>query len=271
MPSEMDRRAETGAAGRADLHSHTTFSDGKSPLDLCVRVAEAHGLAALAITDHLREPGVLTGGGALDDYLGAIDAVQQVSPVALLRGVEATALDDGGTVTVDEATAARLDLVLCDLGGRTRGVFRDAPEDQANFLEALRRCMVAVAERPEVDVFAHPFNVGRLNRGLAPDTLPRALVEEVCAAAAAHGTAFEVMNDLPWWFPDVPVPRVTDGYAAIVAQAAAAGCRFTLGSDAHFHQGVGQHAWAARVLRLAGVRPEQLVDWRTYARRRQHR
>ena len=246
----------------ADLHSHTTFSDGKSSLELCVRAAEAHGLTALAVTDHYWQPGVMPNGQPVDAYLAAIDEIQQRSPVRLLRGVETTALDADGVPAIEVETAARLDIVLCDLGGKTRGVFSGAPDGETAFLAALRRCMVSVASSALVDVFAHPFNVGRLNRGLAPDMLPRSLVEEVCAACAAHDTAFEVMDDLPWWFPDVPVERVTDGYAAIVATAVAAGCRLTLGSDAHSHQGIGQLTWPRRVLKMVGVPEERLLDWR---------
>jgi histidinol phosphatase-like PHP family hydrolase len=249
---------------RADLHSHTTFSDGKTSLELSARAAEAAGLEALAITDHQWQPGAVSGGASLEAYLAAIAAVQAQTPVRLLRGVEATAVDAAGTASIDEDTARPLDLVLCDMGGRTRGLFVDGPSRPAAFLEALRRAMLAVCENPLVDVFAHPFNVGRLGRGLAPATLPARLVEEVCAAAAASGTAFEVMNDMPYWFPELPVAQVTDGYAGIVARAHAAGCRFTLGSDAHHHQGVGNHRWSRRVLALAGVPEDRLVDWRTF-------
>jgi histidinol phosphatase-like PHP family hydrolase len=251
-----------------DLHSHTTFSDGKTPLELSVRAAEANGLAALAITDHLWQPGRVSGGTSIDEYVAAIDAAQAATTVQLLRGVETTALDAHGTPGIDEATAARLDLVLCDLGGRTRGLFVDGPAEQAAFYEALRRCLVAVCEHRLIDVLAHPFNVGRLQRNLAPDTLPRSLVGEVCAAAAAHDTAVEVMNDMHYWFPEVPIARLTDGYAGIVATAAAAGCRFTVGGDAHHHQGVGNLLWSSQVLERAAVPDDQMADHRSFRRRR---
>jgi DNA polymerase (family 10) len=248
----------------ADLHSHTTFSDGKTTLELSVRAAEAAGLEALAITDHLWQPGQVSGGSSIGDYLAAIDAAQANTGVRLLRGVETTALDASGTPGIDDQTAQRLDLVLCDMGGRTRGLFVDGPQDRAAFLDALGRCMLAVCAHPLIDVLAHPFNVGRLKRGLTPSNLPRRLIEEVCAAAAAHGTAFEVMNDMHYWFPDVPMAELTDGYAAIVAAAHAAGCRFTLGADAHHHQGVGNLLWSLRVLERARVPQDRLVDWRTF-------
>jgi histidinol phosphatase-like PHP family hydrolase len=219
----------------------------------------------LAITDHLWRPGFVSGGSSLDEYLAALTAAQQHTSVHLLRGVETTAIDANGTPAIDDATARRLDVVLCDLGGRTRGLFADGPATLAAFLAALGRCMVAVCEHPLIDVFAHPFNVGRLQHQLTPATLPRTLVEEVCAAAAAHGTAFEVMNDMHYWFPEVPMAQLTDGYADIVATASAAGCRFTLGSDAHHHQGVGNLLWARQVLHRAGIPEDRLVDWRSYA------
>jgi DNA polymerase (family 10) len=250
--------------GGADLHSHTTFSDGKTSLALSARAAEAAGLEALAITDHQWQPGAVAGGAALSEYLAAIAAVQARTPVRLLRGVESTAVDAAGTPAIDAETARPLDLVLCDMGGRTRGLFVDGPSAQTAFLEGLRRAMVAICEHPLVDVFAHPFNVGRLGRDLAPATLPVRLVEEVCAAAAATGTAFEVMNDMQYWFPELSVAELTGDYAAIVARAHAAGCRFTLGSDAHHHQGVGNLRWSRRVLDLAGVPDDRLTDWRTF-------
>ena len=36
-----------------DLHTHTKYSDGRSPVIDNVRVAEATGLSVVAITDHL--------------------------------------------------------------------------------------------------------------------------------------------------------------------------------------------------------------------------
>ena len=58
-PTSAGRSRSDGSDGRADLHSHTTHSDGAlTPLEL-VRKAHAAGLSALAITDH--------------DNVGAID------------------------------------------------------------------------------------------------------------------------------------------------------------------------------------------------------
>lgn len=72
---------------RADLHTHTTASDGRlAPADL-VRKAHAHGLAALSITDH-----------------DSVDAYPEAQPVAdelgidLIPGVELSANVNGRDV-----------------------------------------------------------------------------------------------------------------------------------------------------------------------------
>ncbi len=72
---------------RADLHTHTTASDGRlAPADL-VRKAHAHGLAALSITDH--------------DTLGAYATAQPVADelgIDLIPGVELSANVSGRDV-----------------------------------------------------------------------------------------------------------------------------------------------------------------------------
>lgn len=251
-------------AEKFDLHTHTPFSDGKAPLELNARSAEAAGLVALAVTDHLFSPGQVSGGALLDEYLAAIAAEQEKTVVRLLRGVEAQALDATGRTAVDAATREALEIVLCDLGGQTRGIFRDAPESSAAFYENVRRCYVGLAEDPAIDVIAHPFNLGRLSRAITPGNLPRSLVAEVVAAMAQSGTAFEVMNDNHYWFPEIPVAQIAAEYAEIVAMAAEAGCPISVGSDAHFHQGVGHLTWVWEIMRLAGVGEEKLIDWRRF-------
>ncbi len=253
-------------AEKFDLHTHTPFSDGKAPLELNVRSAEAAGLAAMAVTDHLFTPGHLSGGAPLDEYLASIAAAQEKSAVRLLRGVEAQALDASGRTAMDAASRESLELVLCDLGGQTRGIFREAPDLNAEFFENVRRCYVGLAEDPAIDVIAHPFNLGRLGRGITPGNLPRSLVAEVVSAMAESGTAFEIMNDNHYWFPEISVAQIAAEYAGIVAMAAEAGCRFSLGSDAHFHQGVGHLTWVWEIMRLAGVGEGRLIDWRRFAK-----
>src|SRR5262245_55878705 len=65
-------------AGHADLHVHTTFSDGTYTPRQVVELARRCGLSALAVTDH--------------DTLGGVTAARAAAPTGLevIAGVEIT-------------------------------------------------------------------------------------------------------------------------------------------------------------------------------------
>jgi hypothetical protein len=72
---------------RADLHTHTFYSDGKlSPAALVKKVFE-HGIRALAITDH----------DAIDALVEAAPAAERLG-VELIAGVELSVTIDGGEI-----------------------------------------------------------------------------------------------------------------------------------------------------------------------------
>jgi predicted metal-dependent phosphoesterase TrpH len=85
MPGRSRERAGAVPPGSADLHVHTTHSDGVySPCEVAI-AARCAKLAAVAITDH--------------DTLSAIAIARPEAArlgVELIAGVELTAVDDGG-------------------------------------------------------------------------------------------------------------------------------------------------------------------------------
>ena len=69
---------------RGDLHTHTTWSDGKDTLDAMVARAVEKGYEYYAICDHsqrLRDE-------RLEQQHAAIDALNEQVPIALLKGIE---------------------------------------------------------------------------------------------------------------------------------------------------------------------------------------
>jgi hypothetical protein len=74
---------------RADLHCHSTYSDGSlSPLEL-LQLAKANGLKGLSITDH----------DTIEAYASAIPAAQEVG-VELISGVEFSAMHNEASVHI---------------------------------------------------------------------------------------------------------------------------------------------------------------------------
>ena len=254
-----------------DLHTHTIYSDGASPIPLHVLEARAFELDAIAITDHYT-PGskIYESQADFDRYLGEIERERSgQQDVIVLKGAEATALDATGRISIDERHAVQLEWVLCDLGGQSEGTLRNPPADKQKYMENVVRTYLGLCDVPYLDAIAHPFNTGNTRPAALPADYPPQLLKELAAKMAARGKAFDVMNDMIYWFHQASVaPReLTAQYVELVRLFAAQGVKFQISSDDH-RTGLGNTRWAQLVLTRALVPAGQIVDPRQIARRK---
>src|SRR5205085_3114946 len=101
---------------RADLQMHTTYSDGKVPLEGMVEAVAARGHEFVAITDHsVGLPianGMSEGRLALQgEHIGRLNESGDIGGVRVLRSIEMN-LTPEGDGDMEPAALARLDLVL---------------------------------------------------------------------------------------------------------------------------------------------------------------
>ena len=172
-------RLITPGQRRAELHSHSTWSDGRASIREMALAARAHGLQVLAVTDHSGGLGI-TGGLKVEDIArqrAEIDVVQQEvgDSLRLLQGAEVEIRADGSLDYSDEVLA-QFDIVVASLHTSLR-----QPRDQvtARLLNAVRN--------PHVDIIGHP--TGRL----IPDREGADLdMDAILAAAAQSGVALEI-------------------------------------------------------------------------------
>lgn len=203
---------------RGDCHSHSTWSDGGSSIEEMAEAARAVGHEYLVLTDH--SPRLTVAHGLDADRLRAqLEVVAEVSsamaPFRLLSGIEVDILEDGALDQSDELLG-RLDLVVASVHSKLR----------MGSAEMTRR-MVRAVESPHVDVLGHC--TGRLlaGRGRPPSQFD---ADEVFEACARTGTAVEVNSR----------PERRDPPPEVLARAVAAGCVFTIDTDAH---APGQLEW----------------------------
>jgi DNA polymerase (family 10) len=178
---EMDRAVPelvTAADIRAELHAHTTASDGVLSIVELASLYKAKGFHTLAVTDHSRSS-VLAGGltpERLREHIAAVRAAQgEVEGITLLAGSEVDILADGSLDYEDDLLAA-LDVVVAS----PHAALRQEPS------VATERLLKAI-RHPLVHIIGHP--TGRIigsRDGLEP------AMDELCAAAAEHGTAMEI-------------------------------------------------------------------------------
>lgn len=222
---------------QGDLHSHTTWSDGKFPLEAMVEGARDRGYAYVAITDHSPRITVTNGldGTRLAAQRAEIDELaRRTDGLTILQGVEVDILEDG-TLDLPDETLAALDLVIASPHVRLR-------MDRSAMTERMLRAL----ENPHVDVIGHP--TGRRPGARAGADYD---VEAVFRRAAELGVALELDTD----------PARIDLGPELARLAAGLGCTFCLDSDAH---APGEFAYVEIGLwcpELVGLGPDRFLNW----------
>ncbi|OAK55597.1 PHP domain-containing protein [Rhodococcoides kyotonense] len=201
------------AALRGDLHTHSNWSDGGSPIDEMMRTAKELGHEYCALTDHSPRLTVANGLSAerLREQLDVIAELnEQLAPFRILTGIEVDILDDG-SLDQDEGLLAELDIVVASVHSKLR-----ADSD------TMTRRMVNAVANPHVDVLGHC--TGRLvtgGRGTRPEsTFDADVVFEGCRQ---YGTAVEINAR----------PERQDPPERLIDLALERGCLFSIDTDAH--------------------------------------
>jgi putative hydrolase len=205
---------ELRAALRGDLHSHSDWSDGGSPIEEMAFTAIELGHDYLVLTDHSPRLKVANGLSVarLTKQLGVVEAVNEhlSGSFRLLRGIEVDILDDGSLDQTEEMLA-RLDV-------RVASVHSKLAMDR----EPMTRRMVEAVRNPFTNVLGHC--TGRLvtgNRGTRAQSQFDA--EAVFAACAETRTAVEINSR----------PERRDPPSELLRLAIDLGCLFSIDSDAH--------------------------------------
>jgi putative hydrolase len=218
--AELAGPLTAGGAGlraqlRGDLHSHSDWSDGGSPIEEMAITAIELGHEYLVLTDHSPRLTVAHGLSAerLRRQLGVVEAVNDHlagSGFTLLKGIEVDILDDGALDQTDE--------LLAQLDVRVASVHSKLKMDAA----AMTRRMIGAVRNPRMNVLGHC--TGRLvtgGRGTRGQSQFDA--KAVFEACAEHDVAVEINSR----------PERRDPPTALLELARDSGCVFSIDSDAH--------------------------------------
>ncbi|PZF61331.1 PHP domain-containing protein [Curtobacterium sp. MCBD17_034] len=214
---ERETTSEAGAGLladlRGDLHCHSEWSDGGTPIPLMVEAARTLGREYIALTDHSPNLTVAHGLTAerLTEQLGVLDDVRADHPdVRVLSGIEVDILEDG---TLDQTPAMldRLDVVVASVHSKLRADRRTMTER-----------MLGGIRDPHTNVLGHC--TGRLvqgSRGERPQsTFDARAVFEACVE---HDVAVEINSR----------PERQDPPDDLIQLALEVGCLFSIDTDAH--------------------------------------
>lgn len=228
---------------RGDLHSHTSDSDGGSPLLEMARAADDLGRAYLAVTDHSPRLRVANGLSA-ERLLAQRDTVRQVREqlaregrsLELLHGIEVDVLDDGSLDQREDLLAA-LDVRVASLHSKLR-----MPSAE------MTPRMLAAVRNPLTSVLGHC--TGRLVTGGRGTRPPSEFDADAVFAACAQECVAVELNARP---------ERQDPPDELIALALEAGCLFSIDSDAHAPGQLDLLAFGAQRAADAGIPPERIV------------
>lgn len=163
---------------KAELHAHTTASDGMLTIEELALEAKSRGFHTIAVTDHSQSSVIARGlkPDRLREHIKAIrEADNRIEGITILAGSEVDILADG-TLDYDDDLLAALDVVVAS----PHAALSQDP------VTATKRLIKAI-EHPLVHILGHPTGRLILRRpGLAP------AMDEIYAAAKEHGVALEI-------------------------------------------------------------------------------
>jgi DNA polymerase (family 10) len=220
---------------KGDLHSHTTWSDGRAELAAMAAEAKALGRSYLAVCDHARR----LRDGRLEQQAEEIAAVSAATKgLTILRGIEVDIRADGSLDMPDDVLAG-LDWVMASVHSgfdRTR--------------DELTRRIQSAMENPHVDCIGHP--TGRKINRRDPYELD---FEAILEKALETGTFLEINCQ-----PDRL--DLDDNHARAAAEA---GVMLVISTDAHRVHELANTRLGVAQARRAWIGPDQIVNARTWA------
>jgi DNA polymerase (family X) len=212
---------------KGDLHSHTTYSDGRDTLEQMALAARERGYAYLAITDHPR--------GTLAEQNLEIDALnERLKPFRLLKGIEVNIRIDGSLSLPDEVLAER-DWVIASL----HAAFDRNPTER----------VLAAMDNPHVDMIGH-LTARKINIRPPADVQFERVVEK----ALETGTFLEINAQ----------PNRLDLRDTHARMAGEAGVKIAVNTDAHQLSALQHIEMGVAQARRAWLTKQQVLNTRTW-------
>lgn len=164
---------------KGNIHSHTTWSDGRDSLEAMARAAMKMGFKYFTVTEHSQSSNY-AGGLTIDKLKKQWDEIDEVQEkvgkgITLLKGIESDILEDG-SLDYPDSLLEQLDIVIGSIHQRYS-------QDE----NAMTRRVLNAFDNPHLHIWGHPSGRLLLKREPAPMRM-----EEILDKAAKKGITIEV-------------------------------------------------------------------------------
>lgn len=226
---------------KGDVHTHSTYSDGRNTIAEMAAAAQALGYEYLVISDHSEKLKIANGLSSerLMDKFREIEKLnKKLRGFQVLCGSEVE-IDSDGNLDYNEDVLSRLDFVIASV--------------HSSFelsREKMTQRLIKACRNKHVHAIGHPFgrHFGKRD-GYEID------LKELCHAAADTGTCLEINS--------FPIRLDLDSANAYFARSL--GVKFLINTDAHAVEHLGYMNYGIGVARRAWVTAEDVLNTRALA------
>lgn len=222
---------------QADLHMHTTWSDGKLSIREMAQEAKARGRKYIVITDHSHSLGIANG-LSVERLMQQQEEIRQVDSemtdgFRIFHGTEMDINADGSLDFPDDVLA-KLDFVIASLHVSLR-------QDRDQIMKRL----LSAIENPHVDLIGHP------RAQLIPSREPvDADMDVVFEAALKHNTVLEINAN----------PHRLDLEAQYARRAKDMGILLSINTDAHSAEDMDLMPYGVTTARRGWVEAKNVIN-----------
>ncbi len=234
----------------ADYHTHTTYSHGTGSIEDNVKVAVEKGIKILAISDH--GPGHMGYGIKRKKYKEMreeIDRLNKLYPVKILLGLEANFMSVDGTIDVDDEIRTLSDIILCGYHfGSTPHHLRDIKMHLYAFLSNKSKRYYEKSKKLNTEMLINAMEKNKMLYITHPGAKGPIDVTAVANIAASKGIALEI--------------NAKHGHLTIdeIKEALKTDVMFSIGSDAHRPEDVGNFDACIKRAKEAGVPVSRIIN-----------
>lgn len=221
---------------KGDLHVHSKWSDGTSPIEEIARAAQKMGYRYVAICDHSKSLKIAHGldESRLMKQIEEIDRInEKLKDFRILKGTEADILTDG-ELDPSERILEKLDIVV----GAIHSGFK---QDKVKMTKRIVRAL----ENPHLHILAHP--TGRLLGARNPYEVE---IEELMEAAKKYGKALEINA----YFERLDLNDIH------CRKAKEMGIRVGIGTDSHHLDQMWMMSLGVAVARRGWLEPKDVLN-----------
>ncbi len=224
---------------KGDLHTHSTYSDGRHSIEEMAEAAQALGYEYLGVSDHSAKLKIARGVSEADllKKIKEIEALnRRLKGFRVLCGSEVE-IDSEGNLDYNEDTLARLDVVIASV----HSGFEQSKEQ-------ITRRFVKACQNQYVHAIGHPTGrlIGR-REGYQVD------FKELCRAAADTGTCLEINA----------YPNRLDLDSANAYFARSMGVQFVINTDSHSKIHLPYMTYGVGVARRGWLTADDVINTRS--------